>query len=84
MSSDSELSDVPHDESKIEQTLRNVVKAGKIDPVTINGVRAAVEEELDLPEGFFKSAEWKTRSKDIISKAYVIHHLSTSQHYLNC
>lgn len=71
MSSDSELSDNPHDDSKIEQTLRDIVKAGKIDSVTINNVRTAAEEELGLPQGFFKSTEWKTKSKDIISEAFV-------------
>ncbi|GAB7346672.1 hypothetical protein MBLNU459_g1797t1 [Dothideomycetes sp. NU459] len=70
MSSDSELSDVPQDDSKIEQTLRDIVKSGNVDPVTVNGVRAAAEEQLGLPEGFFKSAAWKNKSKDVIAEAF--------------
>lgn len=43
--------------------------------VTVNKVRARVEEKLDLAEAYFKEApQWKERSKQIIHKAIVCTH----------
>lgn len=60
------------DETEIDHclrhTVRNLLKAD--ENVTINIVRARVEETLGLPSGFFKNdAGWKTRSKDIVQAA---------------
>ena len=71
MSSDSELSEAPHDDKTIENTLREIVREGQVDPVTVNNVRTAAEERLGLAPGFFKNGEWKSRSKDVISSVFV-------------
>lgn len=72
MSSDSELSQSGPDDALLEQTLRDIVRKGDIEPVTINTVRAAAEETLGLESGFFKKhADWKEKSKNIISDAFV-------------
>lgn len=72
--SDSELStpaNLPAD-AEIEQCLRRVVRdALKADEeMTTNRARTLAEEELGLDTGFLKdNAEWKQRSKDIVSAA---------------
>jgi hypothetical protein len=48
-------------------------------PVTVNGVRQRVEEKLDLDEGFFKEADWKDKSKEIIKDAVVSTRTQLSQ-----
>jgi len=76
MSSDlGSTADVPSDDI-LETALRDQVSAAKradaVHELTVNKVRAAVEEALDLNEGFFKShVTWKDRSKDIIQRAVV-------------
>ncbi|KAI1865737.1 hypothetical protein JX265_008060 [Neoarthrinium moseri] len=63
---------VPSDsilEKELRLQFRQLIKDG--EEVTINKVRQAVEEKLDLPEGFFKDdPDWKGRSKAIIHKAF--------------
>ena len=71
MSSDSELSEAPIDDKVIESTLREIVREGRVDPVTVNTVRIAAEERLGLAPGFFKDGAWKARSKDVINGAFV-------------
>ena len=60
------------DDSKIEKTLRKVVKdavkAG--DDVAVNEIRKRTEERLGLEVKFLKSDAWKSRSKDIITAAF--------------
>ncbi|KAF2101783.1 hypothetical protein NA57DRAFT_73224 [Rhizodiscina lignyota] len=56
---------------KLEECLRDIVsrvfKSGKHEDLTLRRVRTAAEEELDLPEGFFKAdVKWKDRSQEII------------------
>lgn len=41
------------------------------DSLTVNLVRQKVEEKFGLESGFFKSTEWKARSKQIIEKTNV-------------
>jgi hypothetical protein len=72
--SDSELStpaDIPAD-SEIEQCLRRIVRDAleKDENITTNSVRSKGETQLGLDAGFFKdNADWKARSKNIISAA---------------
>ncbi|KAJ9621663.1 hypothetical protein H2203_007152 [Taxawa tesnikishii (nom. ined.)] len=65
-------SDKAPDDKTLEKALRQAVfGARKRDPdhLTVNKVRTVTEKKLSLPEGFFKSEEWKTRSKDVIQQA---------------
>lgn len=50
---------------------RDIFNSGQRDELSVNGVRARVEQELELGFGFFTSANWKGRSKDIIKDAVV-------------
>ena len=70
--SDSSLSgsDAPTD-ATLEQSLRNAVqkvyKMGNMDDLTVRRIRKAVEEDMDLQEGFFKNDPiWNTKSKSVI------------------
>ncbi|KAK8152539.1 hypothetical protein BKA80DRAFT_258389 [Phyllosticta citrichinensis] len=60
------------DLAKLEQALRDEVRriwdSGNHEGLTVKRVRKAVEEELDLPQDFFKNDDvWKDHSKDIIT-----------------
>jgi hypothetical protein len=74
--SDSEASvSIPSD-SKIKQGLRKVIerifKSGDHDNLTLKRVRKAVEDELELPEDFFRvDSDWKEKSKDFITAEVV-------------
>lgn len=61
-------------DKEIEKALQaetRVLSATEED-VTVNKVRNGVIEKLGLEEDFFKvTADWKTRSRDIIVKAMV-------------
>lgn len=78
--SESELSDAPSasipPDSVLEQTLRKQVrealKAGKDESVTISSIRKAAEEALGLEAGFYKNTKrWKEESKRIVHEAFV-------------
>lgn len=64
----------PPDDSALEAELSAAViellKTDR-DALTVNVVRQKVEEKLGLESGFFKSAEWKARSKELIEKTNV-------------
>ncbi|KAH7356345.1 hypothetical protein BKA66DRAFT_574622 [Pyrenochaeta sp. MPI-SDFR-AT-0127] len=65
--------DVPS-ETTISDRLRDVViaihKSGKTDDLTVKRVRARVEKELGLDEGFFKTdSSWKGKSQAAIVEA---------------
>ena len=75
--SDSSLSgiDAPTD-ATLEQALRNAVqkvyKKGNTDDLTVRRIRKAVEEDLDLQDGFFKNDPiWNTKSKSVIQSEVV-------------
>ena len=75
--SDSSLSgiDAPTD-ATLEQALRNAVqkvyKTGNTDDLTVRRIRKAVEEDLELQEGFFKNDSiWNTKSKTVIQSEVV-------------
>ncbi|THY47259.1 hypothetical protein D6C98_07165 [Aureobasidium pullulans] len=72
MASDSEMSDAAVPSAAIlEKTLRDIVRTSEVNPITINSARATAEERLGLDAGFFKnSAEWSTKSKDIIEDEF--------------
>lgn len=59
----------------ISRGLRDAViaihKSGKEDDLTVKRVRARAEQNLYLPDGFFKSEEWKQKSNDLIREAVV-------------
>ncbi|KAI9894207.1 MAG: hypothetical protein M1814_004061 [Vezdaea aestivalis] len=61
------------DEGKLLGALRAAVREalkGDEADVTVNAIRAAAEEDLSLPEGFFKAGDWKTKSKQVIQKEF--------------
>lgn len=70
--SDSELSEPPTvpSEKVLTKGLRDAVakifKTGKEEELTVKRVRLAAETALGLEDGFFKSAEWKDKSNQII------------------
>ncbi|CAK7199800.1 hypothetical protein SEUCBS139899_002486 [Sporothrix eucalyptigena] len=56
-------------EAKLEKALKDAAQAiFRIDRdnLTVNAVRTRAESSLGLDEGFFKSEEWKSRSKAIV------------------
>lgn len=61
-------------DAEIESSLRNAVRAHYENPkeedATVNFFRSVSREELGLDEDFYKSAEWKSRSKDIIQDQF--------------
>lgn len=57
-------------EAELSATVVELLKNDR-DSLTVNLVRQKVEEKLDLESGFFKSTEWKGRSKQVIEKANV-------------
>ena len=73
--SDSSLSDADPDDAVLEQELRQVVArivdSGKLEDLTVNGVRAAAQDNLGLHKGFFKEVGWKDKSKAIIESEVV-------------
>lgn len=74
--SDSEASTQFPSSLAIEQGLRATVarifRSANHDNLTIKRVRKAAEEELELPDDFFKnSKDWKDRSKDLITAEVV-------------
>jgi hypothetical protein len=71
----------PSDQA-LEKGLRDgvaaVYKAGNMEELTVKRVRLAVEKELGLTEGYFKSTgDWKARSEEIIRDEVV-------RNYINC
>lgn len=54
-------------EASLKRAVRDIQKSG--EDVTINNARKLAEEALDLDEGFLKGAEWKGKSKEIITSA---------------
>ncbi|KAJ5115035.1 hypothetical protein NUU61_000794, partial [Penicillium alfredii] len=63
---------VPSD-NDLEQGLRDgvaaIFKSGKMEELTVKRVRLAVEKQLGLAEGFFKSTgDWKARSEQVIKE----------------
>ena len=56
---------------EIETELRKAVETVyKKDPdsLTVKKVRTQVEQDLELEDGFFTSAEWKDKSKKLIKE----------------
>jgi hypothetical protein len=58
-------------EAELAQAVRNIYNSSQRDQLSVNLVRQRVEDELDLEDGFFKSSDWKIKSKDIIKNALV-------------
>ncbi|KAF9696746.1 hypothetical protein EKO04_005361 [Ascochyta lentis] len=60
-------------EAAIAKKLQDVVislhKAGNTDDLTVKRVRTRAEEQLGLPAGFLKAADWKQKSQDAIMEA---------------
>lgn len=70
--SNSDLSDAtPPDDATIESTLHRIVRDAikKDEEITVRIARARAEEQLGLPQNWFKEDLWKDRSKDIINAA---------------
>ena len=65
-------------ERGLRRAVQNVYKSGNLEELTVKRVRQAVEVELGLEEGFFKTdLEWRDRSKNLIC-AEVVSSLSSS------
>ncbi len=59
-------------EKALRETVRQIYKVGNLEDLTIRRVRKAVEEELDLREGFFKAhSDWNQKSKDVVQSEVV-------------
>ncbi len=59
-------------EKALRHTVRQIYKVGNVEDLTIKRVRKAVEEQLDLRDGFFKAhGNWNQRSKDVIQSEVV-------------
>jgi hypothetical protein len=58
-------------EKALVDAVHHMLATGDDAGVTVNSVRKYVEEKLDLEDGFFRAAEWKTRSKELIRAANV-------------
>jgi len=76
MADSSSLSDAIPSRPKLEQGLRNAVqqvyKTGNLENLTVKRIRKLVEDDLELPEDFFKSdATWKEKSKELIQAEVV-------------
>lgn len=56
-------------EEALVAAARDIFNSAQRGELSVNGVRARVEQELELGSGFFTSAGWKGRSKDIIKDA---------------
>jgi hypothetical protein len=74
--SDSEASISLPSNPKIEQALRRVIerifKSGDHDNLTLKRVRKAAEDDLELPNDFFRTNDdWKERSKVFITSEVV-------------
>jgi hypothetical protein len=74
--SDSEASISLPSNSKIEQSLRKVIerifKSGDHDNLTLKRVRKATEDDLKLPDDFFRTNDgWKEKSKVFITSEVV-------------
>ncbi|KAI9842219.1 MAG: hypothetical protein M1838_003231 [Thelocarpon superellum] len=55
----------------LQETVRELFRAGGGENLTIKQVRTAVEDKLRLPHGYFKEhGEWKVKSKEIIEGAF--------------
>ena len=60
----------------IQATLQRIVtdqfKSGDLETLTLKNVRAAAEEELELPKDFLKTdGKWKGRSKEVVGTEVV-------------
>ena len=66
---------VPQDKALIRELQDAVAlrfRSGDMENLTVKRVRAAVEEKLKLPEGYFKNDErWNQKSKEIIERESV-------------
>uniref|UniRef100_A0A060TGW1 ARAD1D34078p n=1 Tax=Blastobotrys adeninivorans TaxID=409370 RepID=A0A060TGW1_BLAAD len=56
-------------DQEIEAALKKQVARSDLDVETVKTIRNAVVEQLGLPEDFFKTAEWKSKSRQIIEEA---------------
>lgn len=54
---------------EIETALKNQVAQSDLDVATVKTIRNAVVEQLGLPQDFFTTAEWKSKSRQIIEEA---------------
>ena len=59
-------------EEALRRTVQAICRTGDLENLTVKRVRKATEQELNLPEEFFKQLSvWKDRSKRIIEEEAV-------------
>ncbi len=63
-------------EKEIAQTVRDIWKTEDKTALTVNLVRQRVEKKLKLGDGYLKTGEWKSKSKDLITETVVRFQLS--------
>lgn len=57
--------------AELAKTVREIYASGEHEGLTVNLVRSRTEEKLGLSAGFFKSDEWKIKSKELIKDTVV-------------
>ena len=65
---------VPSDkvlESALEDAVQSIFNSAERGQLTVNYVRQVAEKKLGLEDGFFKTGDWKARSKEVARKAVV-------------
>jgi hypothetical protein len=50
----------------LKSHVRQILASAERDTLTVNKVRALVENELELENGYLKGGNWKDRSKEVI------------------
>jgi hypothetical protein len=74
---------VPSDkvlESALEDAVQSIFDSAERGQLTVNYVRQVAEKNLGLEDGFFKTGDWKARSKEVARKAVVSAGWSSSSH----
>jgi len=65
---------VPSDkalEKALEDAVLGIFNSAERDQLTVNYVRQVAEKKLGLEDGFFKTDDWKARSKEVARQAVV-------------
>lgn len=57
-------------EAELTKSVRELFATDR-DNLTVNTVRKNVEDKLGLDDGFLRSGQWKTKSKDMITGSVV-------------
>lgn len=67
-------------ESALEDAVRSIFDSDERERLSVNYVRQVAEKKLGLEDGFFKTEDWKERSKEVAKNAVVSAGSSPSSH----